>query len=115
MVIASFVTVALCVSMLYHHSHVVVALIGIVFFGWCGLYILYVTLKERLTGKPFLTITDEVIIREDMKHTFTEPPTGECPGNYLHYRHEYEGASIVRPAERTAEAEISRNFHVLLY
>ena len=47
--------------------HVVVAWIAIVFFGLCGLYMLYSMLKERLTGKPFMTITDEGIIIENAK------------------------------------------------
>ena len=33
----------------------------------CGIYVLYGMLKERLTGKPFLTITDEAVIMEGMK------------------------------------------------
>lgn len=49
--------------------HVVVAWIGIAFFGLGGLYMLYATLKERLTGKPFLTITDDCIISEGVKQT----------------------------------------------
>ncbi len=49
--------------------HVVVAWIGIVFFGLCGLYILYSTVKERLTGRPFLTITDKAIVYEGAKQT----------------------------------------------
>ena len=49
--------------------HVVVAWIGIAFFGLGGLYMLYATLKERLTGKPFLTITDDRIISEGLKQT----------------------------------------------
>ena len=49
--------------------HVVVAWIGIVFFGFGALYMLYATLKERLTGKPFLTITDDRIISEGVKQT----------------------------------------------
>ena len=49
--------------------HVVVAWLGIAFFGLGGLYILYATLKERLTGKPFLTITDEAVISEGVKQT----------------------------------------------
>ena len=28
---------------------------------------LYASLKERLTGKPFLTVTDEAVIMEGMK------------------------------------------------
>lgn len=48
--------------------HIVVGWIGVVFFGLGGLYMLYGTLKERLTGKPFLTITDEAVIMEGMKH-----------------------------------------------
>jgi hypothetical protein len=46
---------------------IVVGWIGVVFFGLGGLYMLYGTLKERLTGKPFLTITDEAVIMEGMK------------------------------------------------
>ena len=42
--------------------HIVVGWISVVFFGLGGLYMLYGTLKERLTGKPFLTITDEAVI-----------------------------------------------------
>jgi hypothetical protein len=48
--------------------HIVVGWISVVFFGLGGLYMLYGTLKERLTGKPFLTITDEAVIMEGMKH-----------------------------------------------
>lgn len=47
--------------------HIVVGWIGVVFFGLGGLYMLYGMLKERLTGKPFLTITDEAIIMDGMK------------------------------------------------
>ncbi len=46
---------------------IVVGWISVVFFGLGGLYMLYGTLKERLTGKPFLTITDEAVIMEGMK------------------------------------------------
>ena len=49
--------------------HIVVGWIGVVFFGLGGLNMLFVMLKERLTGKPFLTITDEAIIKEWMKQT----------------------------------------------
>ena len=49
--------------------HIVVAWIGIVFFGLGGLYMLYATMKERLTDKPFLAITDEGIISEGVKKT----------------------------------------------
>lgn len=48
--------------------HIVVGWISVVFFGLGGLYMLYGTLKERLTGKPFLTITDEAVIMDGMKH-----------------------------------------------
>ena len=48
--------------------HIVVGWISVVFFGLGGLYMLYGTLKERLTGKPLLTISDEAIILEGMKH-----------------------------------------------
>lgn len=46
---------------------IVVGWIGVLFFGLGGLYMLYGMLKERLTGKPFLTITDEAIIMDGMK------------------------------------------------
>ena len=49
--------------------HVFVAWIGIAFFGLCGLYMLYATFKERLTGRPFLTITDSCIIIQGVKQT----------------------------------------------
>ena len=49
--------------------HIVVGWIGVVFFGLGGLNMLFVMLKERLTGKPFLTITDEAIIKEWTKQT----------------------------------------------
>lgn len=48
--------------------HIVVGWISVVFFGLGSLFMLYGTLKERLTGKPFLTISDEAIIMEGMKH-----------------------------------------------
>ena len=48
--------------------HIIVGWIGVVFFGVCGIYMLYGMLKERLTGKPFLTITDEAVIMDGMKH-----------------------------------------------
>ena len=43
-------------------GNVIIAWIGIIFFGIGGLFLLYWLLKERLTGRPFLTITDESII-----------------------------------------------------
>lgn len=68
----SLALVALSVSMLNHPKngfHVFIAWIGIAFFGLCGLYIFYVTFKERLTGKPFLLITDTCIISQGLKQT----------------------------------------------
>ena len=70
--LGSMAFVALSVLMLNHPKngfHVFVAWSGIVFFGLCGLYILYATFKERLTGKPFLTITDTCIISQGVKQT----------------------------------------------
>jgi hypothetical protein len=49
--------------------HFVVSWIDIVFFGLGGLYMLYATMKERLTGKPFLTITNVGIIGNSVKQT----------------------------------------------
>ena len=43
-------------------GNVIIGYIGIVFFGLGGLALIYWTLKERLTCRPFLTITDEGII-----------------------------------------------------
>ena len=48
--------------------HIAVGWIGVMFFGLGGFYMLYGLLKERLTGKPFLTITDEAVIMDGMKH-----------------------------------------------
>jgi hypothetical protein len=70
--LGSMAFVALSVLMLNHPKngfHVLVAWSGIVFFGLCGLYMLYATFKERLTGKPFLTITDTCIINQSLKQT----------------------------------------------
>lgn len=49
--------------------HIVVGWISVVFFGFGGLIMLYGSLKERLTGKPFLTITDEAVVMDGMKKT----------------------------------------------
>ena len=72
LVFACVIFVVGSVFMLEHTKdvfHVVVAWIGISCFGLGGLYMLYATLKERLTGKPFLTITDDRIISEGLKQT----------------------------------------------
>ena len=64
--------VVLSILMLDHPKNgfqVLIAWTGIVFFGLCGLYILYSMFKERLTGKPFLTITDTRIISQGVKQT----------------------------------------------
>jgi hypothetical protein len=49
--------------------HIVVGWISVVFFGFGGLIMLYGSLKERLTGEPFLTITDEAVVMDGMKQT----------------------------------------------
>ena len=51
-------------GMLLHspRTNHVIAWIGIIFFGLGGLALLYWLLKERLTGQPFLTITDEGVV-----------------------------------------------------
>ena len=49
--------------------YIVVGWISVVFFGFGGLIMLYGSLKERLTGKPFLTITDEAVVMDGMKQT----------------------------------------------
>lgn len=70
MVLASFAFAVAGFFMAIHSPkgfHIVVGWISVVFFGLGGLYMLYGTLKERLTGRPFLTITDKCIIIENMK------------------------------------------------
>ena len=72
LVFACIIFVVGSVFMLEHTKDVFLfflAWIGIAFFGLGGLYMLYATLKERLTGKPFLTITDDRIISEGLKQT----------------------------------------------
>ena len=72
LVLGCLVIVVLSILMLNHPkngSHVLVAWLGIAFFGLGGLYMLYTTFKERLTGKPFLTITDTCIISQGVKQT----------------------------------------------
>lgn len=70
--LASWAFVVACFFMLSHPQngfHVFIALLGIAFFGLCGIYLLYATVKERLTGKPFLTITDKCIVCQGVKQT----------------------------------------------
>lgn len=43
-------------------GHVIMGWIGVVFFGLGGLGLLYWLLKERLTGQPYLTITEKSVI-----------------------------------------------------
>jgi len=72
LVLGCFVFVAFSILMLNHPNngfHVLVAWLGIAFFGLCGIYILYSMFKERLTGMPFLTITDTCIISQGVKQT----------------------------------------------
>ena len=67
LIVASLAFAVAGFSMAIHSTkgfHIVVGWIGVVFFGLGGLYMLYGTLKERLTGKPFLTITDEAVIMD---------------------------------------------------
>ena len=45
----------------------VIAWLGIVFFGCGGLVLLFWLLKERLTGRPFLTITEESVICNSLR------------------------------------------------
>ena len=72
LVLASF-AIAVAGFFIAIHSpkgfHIIVGWISVVFFGLGGLYMLYGMLKERLTGKPFLMITDKCIIIETMKQT----------------------------------------------
>lgn len=72
LVLASFAFAVAGYFMTIHSPkgfHIVVGWISVVFFGLGGLYMLYGMLKERLTGKPFLTITDETVISEGVKQT----------------------------------------------
>lgn len=72
LILTSFAFVAASFLMLYDPKieggfYVVIGWLGIVFFGLGGLLMLYAILKERLTDRPFMTITDEAIIMENMK------------------------------------------------
>ena len=72
LVLASLAFAVMSFLMISHSTngfHIVVGWIGVAFFGLGGLYMLYDTLKERLMGKPFLTITDEAVICEGMKQS----------------------------------------------
>ena len=64
--------VVLSILMLNHPKndfHVLIAWLGIAFFSFCGICMFYSMFKERLTGKPFLTITDTCIISQGVKRT----------------------------------------------
>ncbi len=57
----------LCLLLLYKPSannpvNPLIGWIGVVFFGFGGIALLYWLLKERLTGQAFLTITDSGIV-----------------------------------------------------
>lgn len=68
--LGSMAFVAMGVFMLQHPDnsfHVIVAWASILFFGPCGIYTLYAMLKERLTNRPYLTITDKSIILQGTK------------------------------------------------
>lgn len=71
-VLGCFVFVALSIFMLNNIKnvfYVLVAWLGIAFFGFGGLYLLYSLFMERLINKPFLTITDTCIISQGLKQT----------------------------------------------
>lgn len=74
LILTSFAFVAASFFMLNNPKieggfYVVIGWLGIVFFGLGGLLMLYAILKERLTDRPFMTITDEAIIMEGMKQS----------------------------------------------
>ena len=72
LVLGCLVFVVLSVLMLNHPKngfHVLVAWLGIAFFGLCSLYMIYSMFKEGLTGKPFLTITDTCITSQGVRET----------------------------------------------
>ena len=62
--LVGLVFAALCVAILRspRPGNEILGWISIVFFGLGGLALLYWALKEKLTGQPFLTITDESIV-----------------------------------------------------
>ena len=75
LVLASFAFAVAGYFMTIHSPkglHIVVGWISVVFFGLGGFYMLYATLKERFTGKPFLTITDKWIVIENMKQVIID-------------------------------------------
>lgn len=70
MALGCFVFIALSIFMLNNPKSVfsvIVAWIGIAFFGLASLSILYSLFMERLMNKPFLTITDTSIISQGIK------------------------------------------------
>ena len=72
MALGCFVFIAFSIFMLNNPKSVfsvIVAWIGIAFFGLASLSILYSLFMERLMNKPFLTITDTSIISQGIKQT----------------------------------------------
>jgi len=66
-VIGCFLFAVLCLLILQNSRSInvfnyVIGWVGVIFFGLGGLALLYWLLKERLTGQPYLTITDEGIV-----------------------------------------------------
>jgi hypothetical protein len=65
-ILGSFLLAAASVLILLNHSFLIfekiIAWIGVAFFGLGGLFLIFVVLKEKILGKPFLVITDKGVI-----------------------------------------------------
>ena len=57
--IGCIVFVAAAVFMMIHGEHFWIGLLSIIFFGGSGLFICFLLLRERLTGKAYLVISDK--------------------------------------------------------
>ena len=70
LILASILFVLAGIFIIHMHKnvfHLVVGWVSIVFFGFCGIVLLWSFLKERLFDQPHLTINDEGISYRGMK------------------------------------------------
>jgi len=62
LILGSILFVFLGVWMLRRGEHLLIAWLSIVFFGLCGLAIIKMVLKEWISGRPYLLISDKKVI-----------------------------------------------------
>ena len=58
----SFAFVAMGVFQLVNGDNAFIIWAGILFFGLCGLFFVFLMLRERINHKPYYIITDECVI-----------------------------------------------------